>query len=99
MAFKLKSYRELVAMTQEMLDEVLLPLRVKSAKNRAEAAVLKLQEKLLSIERQINEACAKKEVDFDQVGDLMDDYDIAERRLNQINEVVAALFPGKGEKA
>jgi hypothetical protein len=92
MAFKLKSYKELVAMTKEKLDEALVPLRVRAAKAKAESEVIKLEETLISLETKINEACAKKELDFNAIGDMMDDYDIAERRLKQIQDLVATLF-------
>ncbi len=93
MAFQLKPFRELVALTKEKLDEALVPLRVKSAKNRADGEVIKLEEKLLSLETKINEAAAKKDIDFNAIGDLMDEYDLTERRLKQIKDLVVALFP------
>lgn len=93
MAFKLKSFKELISMTKEKLDEALVPLRVEAAKNRAQGESIKLKEKLLGLEARINEACAKKEIDFNAVGDLMDEYDLTERRLKQIDGLVTALFP------
>ncbi len=93
MAFKLKSFKELVAMTKEKLDESLIPLRVKSARNRAEAETLKLEEKLLTLESKINEECSKKDLDFTKAIDLMDDYALTERQLKQIRDLVASLFP------
>ena len=95
MAFKLKSFQELVAMTKEKFDEALIPLRVEAAKNRAQGEVIKIKEQLLNLETKINEACAKKDIDFNAVGNLMDDYDLAERRLKQIEGLVTALFPTK----
>lgn len=95
MGFKLKSYKELVAMTKEKLDETLLPLRVRGAKNRADAEVLKIEEEMLKLETQINEECAKKDVDFTKACDLIDKFELAERRLKQIKELVTALFPAK----
>jgi len=95
MAFQIKPFKELVAMTKEKLDEALVPLRVRSAKAKSESEVIKLEEKLIGLETKINEACSKKELDFNGIGDLMDEYDITERRLNQIRELVAALFPEK----
>jgi hypothetical protein len=94
MAFKLKSFQELIAMSKEALDTALIPLRVEAAKNRAQGEVIKLKEKLLNLETRINEACAKKDIDFNSVGDLMDEYDLTERRLKQIEGLVTALFPG-----
>lgn len=93
MAFVLKPFKELVAMTKEKLDEAMLPLRVRAAKAKAEGEVIKLEEKRLTLEGKINEACAQKELDFNKIGDLMDEYDLTERRLKQINDLVAALFP------
>lgn len=93
MAFVLKPFKELVAMTKEKLDEAMLPLRVRAAKAKAEGEVIKLEEKLLTLEGKINEACAQKELDFSKIGDLMDEYDLTERRLKQINDLVTALFP------
>lgn len=93
MAFQLKPFKELVALTKEKLDEALLPLRVKSARNRADAEVIKLEEQLVGLETKINEAAAKKDIDFNKIGDLMDEYDLTERRLKQIKDLVSALFP------
>jgi hypothetical protein len=94
MAFKMKTYKELVAMTKEKLDEALVPLRVRAAKAKAEGEVIKLEEKLISLETQINEACAKKEIDFNAIGDRIDEYELAERRLKQIQDLIKALFQG-----
>jgi len=94
MAFQIKPFKDLVALTKEKLDEALVPLRVRAAKAKAEGEVIKLEEKLISLETKINEACAKKELDFNSIGDMMDEYDLTERRLKQINELVASLFPG-----
>lgn len=95
MAFQIKPFKDLVALTKEKLDEALIPLRVRAAKAKAEGEVIRLEEKLLNYETRINEACAKKELDFNAIGDLMDEYDLTERRLVQIKDLVAALFPEK----
>lgn len=93
MAFKMKTFKELVSMTKEKLDESLIPLRVRAARAKAEGEVIKLEEALINLETKINEACAKKELDFNAISDLMDEYDLKERRLKQIEELVSALFP------
>ena len=98
MAIKMKTFRELVSMTKEKLDEALIPLRVEGAKNRAQGEIIKLKENLISIEQKLNDECAKKDIDFNKAGDLMDEYDLTERRLNQITALVSDLFPSeKGE--
>lgn len=93
MAFKIKPFKDLVSLTKEKLDEALVPLRVRAAKAKAEGEIIKLEETLIGLETKINESCAQKGLDFNKIGDLMDDYDITERRLLQIKELVAALFP------
>lgn len=96
MGFKLKPYKDLLAMTKEKIEEAMLPLRVRSAKARADGEVIKLEEKMITLEAKINEACAKKDIDFNAITDMLDDYDLTERRLKQINELVTALFPEAG---
>lgn len=93
MAFKIKSFKELVTLTKEKLDEQMVPLRIRSAKAKAESEKIKLEEKLISLETKIHEGCATKDINFVSVADLMDEYDLTERRLNQINNLVAQLFP------
>lgn len=93
MSFVVKPFKDLISLTKEKLDEAMLPLRVRAAKAKAEGEIIKLEEKLLGLEAKIHEACAKKELDFNTIGDLMDDYDLSERRLKQIKDLVSALFP------
>lgn len=95
MAFKLKSFKELIGMTKEELNEGLIPLRVDSAKNRAQGEIIKLKEQMLGLETRINEACAKPDINFNAVAELVDDYDLTEQRLKRIEGLVAALFPGE----
>lgn len=92
MAFQVRPFKELIAMTKEKLDEALIPLRVRAAKAKADTELIKYEEKLVTLEAQINEECAKKELDFDKITTLLDDYDIAERRRGQIEDLVSKLF-------
>jgi len=92
-AIKLKSFKELVSMTKEKLDEALLPLRIDAGRNKAQGAVITLKEKLITIETQLNEQCSQKELNFDKLTGLMDEYDLTERQLKQIEALVSALFP------
>ena len=93
MAFQLKSFRELVAMTKEALDEALLPMRERTAKAKAEIIKIELETKMLELEQKINKACAQGEPNFNTIVDLMDEYAISERRLSQITNIVNQLFP------
>lgn len=93
MALKIKSFKELLEMGKEKLEETLIPLRVRAAKAKAETSKVKLETDLVALEAQIHTACAAKEPDFEKIADLLDDYDLKERRLKQITMVVEQLFP------
>ena len=49
--FKVKPYKDLIAMTKEKLDEALAPIRASSAKAKATLEVAKIEEKLLELVR------------------------------------------------
>lgn len=93
MAFKVKSFREVVALTKEKLDEAMAPIRERSAKAKAELEIAKQQEKLISLETEIHKLCAEKELNFDSIANKIDSYELAERRLKQIERLVKDLFP------
>jgi len=93
MSFEIKSFKELVSMSKETLDEALIPLRVRAAKAKAEGEIIKLEEKLLAIETKINQLCAEKDLNFQSIIAQIDDYDLTERTLKQIQKLVASLFP------
>lgn len=92
MAFKVKKFNELLAMTKEKLDEAMIPLRVRAAKAKADGEIIKLEEKLLQLEVDINNRCAQKELDFNAITELMDSYELTERKLKQIQSLVSQLF-------
>jgi len=96
MAFKIKSFKELISMTKEKLDEAMVPLRVRAAKAKAEGEKVGLEQKMLELETKINDLCAQKELQFSKIADMMDEYDLAERRLKQIEKLVEQLFPVEG---
>lgn len=93
MAFQVKSFKELVSMTKEKLDEALIPLRIRAAKARADGELVRLEEKMLELETKINLQCAEKEPNFGRIADMIDEYELTERRKNQIADLVNQLFP------
>lgn len=95
MAFKVKPFVEVIAMTKEKLDEALAPIRARSARAKADMAQAKLEEKMVTLEREIHEACASKDIDFDQIIAKIDQYDLTERKANQIRKLIGDLFPDK----
>ncbi|MBK7424797.1 MAG: hypothetical protein IPJ48_17890 [Propionivibrio sp.] len=95
MSFQIKSFKELISMTKEKLEESMIPLRVRSAKAKAEGIKVEIETRMLDLEAKINTACADKSIDFNRIVDLMDDYALAERQLAQVNKVVEGLFPAE----
>jgi len=93
MAFQIKSFKELISLTKEKLEESLIPLRVRSAKAKAEIIKVELETKLADLETKIHRMCAEKEIEFVKVADLVDEYELTERRLKQITGLVEQLFP------
>jgi len=92
MAFEIKPFKELLAMTKEKLDEAMIPLRVRAARAKADSEIIKLEEKMITLEASINELCAQKELNFNAITDKLDEYDLAERRLKQVNGICDQLF-------
>ena len=90
---KLKPFKEIISMTQELKDKALAPIRAKQVQSRAELEMSKLDEKMVSLEAHIQEICAKKEIDFDALLKAMDDLALAERRKKQYEKILAELFP------
>lgn len=93
MAFQLKPFKDLLALSKEKLDEALAPIRARQVKAKADSLVAAYEEELITIEKQITETCATKEVDFEKVADLLDKYALKERRKNQFKSIYTQLFP------
>jgi hypothetical protein len=95
MAFKVKPFVEVLAMTKEKLDEALAPIRARAARAKADMASTKIEEQMVNLEREIHEACAAKDLDFEKIVGKIDQYELAERKLKQINGLISELFPEK----
>lgn len=93
MAFQVKSFKELITLTKEKLEESMIPLRVRSAKAKAEIIKVELETKLADLEMKINEKAAQKDIEFLKVIELVDEYELTERRLKQVTGLVTQLFP------
>lgn len=93
MAFKVKPFKDVLAMTKEKLDTALAPVRARGAKAKANLEVSKIEESMISLETEIHNMCAEKELDFIKITKKIDEYDLQERRLKQVQKLVADLFP------
>lgn len=91
--FQLKPLKEILAMTKQGLDEAMAPIRARKVKASADQKVAALDEKLVTIERDVIELCSKAEIDFDKVADKLDEFDLTTRRSEQLKKIVADLFP------
>lgn len=91
--FKVKPFKEVLKLTAEKLDEALAPIRAKAAGAKAALASAKIEEELISMEAEIHKLCAEKELNFDNIIKKMDAYELQERKLKQIKELVSKLFP------
>lgn len=95
---QLKPLKEILSSTKEKIDEALAPVRARQIKSAADVRSAQLEEKLLTLERQITEACSTKDINFDKVLDLMDEYDLTERRIKQLKQLADQLFPAEVTK-
>lgn len=95
MAFKVKPFREVLAMTDEELDEALAPIRERAARAKADMASARLEEQLIDLERSIHESCASKDLNLEQIIATIDRYELTERKNKQVRALIADLFPEK----
>ncbi|RTL34284.1 MAG: hypothetical protein EKK53_26715 [Burkholderiales bacterium] len=95
---KLKPLKEILAMSKQALDESLAPLRARKVKAKAEMKLADNEAKLLEYETRITQACAKEDIDFDNVIDLIDEHELLTRRNEQLKRIVADLFPANSTR-
>lgn len=90
---KLTPYKTLLTMGKEALDATLAPVRAYSAKKKAELEQAKLDERIATLETELTDTCASKDLNFDRVIEKLDEIDLAQRRRNQFGLIIAQLFP------
>lgn len=92
---KLKSYKEILVMGKEKVDETLAPVRARKARKQAELEIAKMDEDLVTQEAKMMELCSKKELDFNAIIKAQDTYALIERRIKQFEKIIAEMFPEK----
>lgn len=92
---KLKPFAELIALSKEKLAESLAPIRARKVKSQAELEMAKLDDELVRLEADIQEQCAKEDINFPSLLDKLDKVALLERRKQQYEAVLAQLFPKK----
>ena len=92
---KLKPFAEIIAMSKEKLSEALAPIRARKVRSQAELEMAKLDDELVRLEADIQEQCAKEDINFPSLLDKLDKVALLERRKTQYESVLAQLFPAK----
>lgn len=90
---KLKPIAEILKLTKEGVDKVLAPVRAARIKAQATLEEAKIDEQLVSIESEIHEICAFKEINFDSLISKLDKAAMLERRKKQYQKILGELFP------
>jgi hypothetical protein len=90
---KLKTYKEFLKMTKEGVDAVMAPVRAMKARKQAELEIAKMDESMATKEAAIADACMQKELDFNLIIRLQDEYCLLERRKKQFVQIIKELFP------
>ena len=92
---KLKPFAEIIALSKEKLAESLAPIRARKVRSQAELEMAKLDDELIRLEADIQEQCAKEDINFPNLLDKLDKVALLERRKVQYEVVLAQLFPVK----
>lgn len=93
-SLKLKPLKDILAMGKQAVDDMLASVKARQTKARADVELAKLDERSITLEREIQELCTQPEINFNTIMSKMDDYDVNERRKTQLKQIVADLFPG-----
>ena len=91
----LKPFAEIIALSKEKLSEALAPIRARKVRSQAEPEMAKLDDELIRLEADIQEQCAKEDINFPNLLDKLDKVALLERRKVQYEIVLAQLFPAK----
>jgi hypothetical protein len=90
---KLKPFKEVIALSKEKLSEALAPIRARKVKSQAELEMAKLDDELIRLEAEVQEMCAKEDINFTNLLDKLDKAALLERRKAQYERVLSELFP------
>lgn len=93
MKTKLTPYRKLLTMTKEAVDAALAPVRSHAAMKQAELEVAKLDERIATLQSELDGLCSQKELNFDAIIKKLDEIALAERRQKQFGTIIAEMFP------
>jgi hypothetical protein len=81
-------------MAKEAVDATLAPVRAHAARKQAELEMAKIDERVATIESEINTLCSSKELNFEKIISKLDEIALAERRKKQFDQIISEMFPG-----
>lgn len=90
---KLTPYKQLLAMGKDAVRATLAVPRAFAAKKQAELEMAKLDERIATLENEINERSSADNINFGSIIDLLDDIALAERRKAQFAKIIEEMFP------
>lgn len=90
---KLPSYKEILKKGKDFINESLSPIRAAQIKKQAELEKMKLEEKIITIETEIQSLCTEYPVHFEKIIDKIDEVALLERRTKQFDKIVEEMFP------
>jgi hypothetical protein len=89
---KLIPYKDLLKLTKEKIDSTLAPIRANQAKKQCELEIAVVEEKIATLESDIQELCSKHPLEIRAVADKLDQLALQERYKKQITKVIDELF-------
>jgi hypothetical protein len=90
---KLPSYKSVLKMGKEKINQRLAPVKNSRAKKQAELEMAKIEEEIATKEADLHEECCNEEVNFSKIIDMQDSLALAERRKKQYQKILEEMFP------
>lgn len=84
--------RELLKLAEDGIKEVKLPFKLRKEKKNLESWVLDHEERIATLEAEIEDLKCKEDLSVDRILDKEDAKELAERRLKQGQELMKELF-------
>jgi hypothetical protein len=90
---KLPTYKHLLSMAKEKIQETLAPIRAHEMRKKAELEMAQIEGRLVEMQSQIQELCSAYPIDFSRLIDLMDEEALMQRRKKQFQTICEEMFP------
>lgn len=89
----LKPFKDIVRMTKDGMDTMLAPVRERQVKAKVTLKLAQIDEELVRLEREIQEAWASKEPDLEAIYVKVNKYELAERQSRVFTKMMEDMFP------